>query len=88
MPATIYSCWLPSSRKDEKQFISLVDLEALDQQWEQAGKPGGQLAPCCMVVKESDRFGAVVPAQVSLTEVWNNDNFHKSRAVFADETIE
>ncbi len=124
--------WLPSYRKDEKPFISLVDVDVLDQQWEQAGQPGywkehekhaqwmpvhpgqdwiptagpqgdsfcswhyntaviqpaGQLAPCCMVAKESDRFGTVVPGQVALAEVWNNDNFRKSRAVFAGETID
>lgn len=48
--------------------------------------PGGHVAPCCMVEKESDRFGTVVPAETSLADVWNNDNYRKSRAVFAGDT--
>ncbi len=121
--------WLPSHRKDEEPVLSLVDIEELDRQWEQAGQPGywrehekhpfylpvqvdrnwiptrgpapdtfcdwhystavihpgGQVAPCCMVEKEADRFGTVVPGEVSLSDVWNNENYRKSRAVFAGE---
>ena len=51
-------------------------------------QPGGQLAPCCMIAKESDRFGTVVPGQVSMAEAWNSDSYQKSRAVFAGKTIE
>jgi MoaA/NifB/PqqE/SkfB family radical SAM enzyme len=124
--------WLPSYRKEEKPFLSLVDVGELDQQWERVGQPGywrehekhpfylpvhlgqdwiategpktntfcgwhysvaviqpgGQMAPCCMVEKESDRFGTVIPGEVPVVEVWNNDNYRKSRAVFAGETVE
>ena len=124
--------WLPSYRKDEIPFISVDDVEVLDKQWEQAGKPGywkehekhaywmpvdtelswvptngprgssfcgwhysvaviqpgGQLTPCCVTAKESDRFGTVKPGEISLVDVWNNENYRKSRAVFAGETVE
>lgn len=123
--------WLPSYRKEEKPFLTLLDVDELDRQWERAGQPGywrehekhpfflpvqlgqnwvptdgpitdtycdwhystavvqpgGQMAPCCMVEKESDRFGTVVPGEVPLAEVWNNDNYRKSRAVFAGESV-
>ena len=41
-----------------------------------------------MVEKEVDRFGTVVPGETSLADVLNNENYRKSRAVFAGETVE
>jgi hypothetical protein len=63
-------------------------VEESDQQWARAGQPGGQMAPCCIVGKEPDRFGTVIPGEVPNVEVWNSDNYRKSRAVFAGETVE
>lgn len=51
-------------------------------------QPGGQLAPCCMIAKETDRFGTVVPGEDSFADVWNNENYRKSRSVFAGESPE
>ena len=123
--------WLPSYRKDEIPFISIEDVEVLDQQWKEVGQPdywrehekhaywmpvhaelnwiptngprvssfcgwhysvaviqpGGQLSPCCITAKESDRFGTVVAGEVLLADVWNNEYYRKSRAVFTGETI-
>ncbi|CAA0098053.1 Uncharacterised protein [Halioglobus japonicus] len=51
-------------------------------------QPGGQLTPCCITAKESDRYGTVIPGEVGLGDVWNNENYRKSRAVFSGENIE
>ncbi len=123
--------WLPSYRKEEKPFISLVDVEELDRQWTRAGQPdywrehekhplylpvqivdgrtlheetktnvfcgwhysvavvqpAGQMAPCCIIEKETDRFGTIIPGEAALADVWNNESYRKSRAVFAGKTI-
>lgn len=48
-------------------------------------QPGGDVAPCCITPKASDRFGRVVPGRVGFEEIWNNDLYRKSRAAFAGE---
>lgn len=48
---------------------------------------GGPVAPCCPVVKEKDDFGTVTPGETTFADVWNNDLYRKSRAVFANKEI-
>ena len=48
---------------------------------------GGSVAPCCALAKDRDDFGVVVPGRTRFADVWNNDRFRVSRAVFAGRKI-
>jgi hypothetical protein len=50
-------------------------------------QPQGDVAPCCITPKASDRFGRVVPGRVGFGEIWNNALYRKSRAAFAGEDV-
>jgi len=80
MPVHPGQNWIPTQGPQGNSFCGWHYSVAVIQ-------PGGQLAPCCMIAKERDRFGTIVPGEVPLADVWNNENYRKSRAVFAGEEV-
>jgi MoaA/NifB/PqqE/SkfB family radical SAM enzyme len=44
---------------------------------------GGRVAPCCAVASDAYDLGELAPGQITFRDVWNNDNYAKSRAAFA-----
>jgi MoaA/NifB/PqqE/SkfB family radical SAM enzyme len=81
MPVATDLNWIPTHGPQVDSFCGWHYSVAVIQ-------PGGQLTPCCITAKQSDRYGTVVPGEVSLADVWNNENYRKSRAVFSDEKVE
>jgi len=78
LPVELGQNWLPTDGPLTDSYCDWHYSTAVVQ-------PRGQLAPCCMVEKEGDRFGTVVPGEVALADVWNGESYRKSRAVFAGE---
>jgi MoaA/NifB/PqqE/SkfB family radical SAM enzyme len=47
----------------------------------------GTVSPCCALWEQKDDFGQVSPGETSFTTIWNNVQYQKSRAAFANKSL-
>jgi MoaA/NifB/PqqE/SkfB family radical SAM enzyme len=92
--------WLPSYRRQERDRPAVAELPWRPGTEPAAGSTAcawhygytainanGTVSPCCAPWDEAHDFGVIEPGLSGFSDVWNNNRFRKSRAVFAGKTL-
>lgn len=92
--------WLPSYRREEGKVSWTAEStgqELLDADKKSSApcawhynysilNADGSVSPCCVPWEQAHDFGRVQPGLITFEDIWNNNMFQKSRAVFANKS--